>query len=151
MLFAGGAVASPAVRHAEGKAITTVVHAVTGGHAVGAVSAAQVNHAASALGISPKIVQAQLNMESGGDPSAVSPAGAQGVAQFMPGTWSGQGCAGSPFNVGDSLTCYVKYMKELLRQFGGNIRNALAAYNAGPGNLSAGYGYADSILSAARQ
>ena len=40
-------------------------------------------------------------------------------------------------------------MSTLLHQFGGNVRNALAAYNAGPGNLQGGYGYADSILAAA--
>jgi hypothetical protein len=42
-------------------------------------------------------------------------------------------------------------MNQLLAEEHGDVRNALAAYNAGPGNLSAGYGYADSILSLAGQ
>jgi murein DD-endopeptidase MepM/ murein hydrolase activator NlpD len=40
----------------------------------------------------------------------------------------------------------IKYFQKLLRQFGGDTRKALAAYNAGPGNISAGLGYADSVL-----
>ena len=42
-------------------------------------------------------------------------------------------------------------MNQLLAEEGGNVRDALAAYNAGPANKSAGYGYADSILSQAGQ
>lgn len=48
------------------------------------------------------------------------------------------------------MNCYVVYMRELIGSEG-SLRNALAAYNAGPGNLPAGYGYADTILSAAGQ
>ena len=107
--------------------------------------------AAGVIGISPAIVRAQLNMESGGQPGAVSSAGAEGPWQFEPGTWRGLGCAGSPFNVNDSTKCYAKYMYQLVQQFHGNVRDALAAYNAGPGNLQAGYGYADAILAAAGQ
>jgi hypothetical protein len=113
---------------------------------VGQVSAAQINQAAAQLGVPCWVVLAQITLESGGNPGAVSPAGAEGVAQFLPSTWAGTGCAGSPFNVADSMACYVKFMGQLLRQFGGNTRDALAAYNAGPGNIGAGMGYADSIL-----
>jgi hypothetical protein len=107
-----------------------------------------VNNAAAALGISPNIVAAQINMESGFNPNAISPAGAQGIAQFMPGTWQSEG-SGSPFNVADAFAAYTKYMKSLINQEGGSIQRALEAYNAGPGNLGAGAGYASSILSAA--
>ena len=108
-----------------------------------------INGAARNIGISCTVVRAQISEESGGDPSVTSPAGAQGVAQFMPGTWSGDNCKGSPFSVGDAMTCYVIQMRGDLRANGGNLRDALAAYNAGQGNLQAGLGYADTILSAA--
>jgi hypothetical protein len=109
-----------------------------------------VNSAASQLGIPVAVVAAQINTESGFNPNAQSPAGAQGIAQFEPGTWASYG-SGSPFNAIASFAAYVKYMSSLLRQENGNVRDALAAYNAGPGNLTAGYGYADSILSQAGQ
>jgi len=120
-------------------------------NAVGSVPGNLIDWAGGVIGVPPAVVSAQINEESGGDPSAVSPTGAQGVAQFEPGTWSGEGCAGSPYNVNDAMRCYAKYMYQLVQQFHGNVRDALAAYNAGPGNLSAGYGYADTILSASGQ
>lgn len=107
-----------------------------------------VTNAANQLGISPDIVAAQIQTESSWDPTVNSPAGAQGIAQFEPGTWAQYG-SGSPYNVSDAFAAYTKYMGALLTQFNGNVRDALAAYNAGPGNLSAGYGYADSILTLA--
>ena len=86
-------------------------------------------------------------MESGFNPRATSPTGAQGIAQFEPGTWKSQGIPGSPYDPNAALQGYVKLMGSLLNQYGGNVKNALAAYNAGPGNLPGGMGYANSILS----
>jgi len=109
-----------------------------------------VQSAAQGTGIPVPIVAAQINMESGFDPNAVSPTGAQGIAQFEPGTWASNAAKGSsPFDPNAALPAYEKLMGSLVTQYNGNIRNALAAYNAGPGNLAAGYGYADSILAAA--
>jgi hypothetical protein len=113
---------------------------------VGQVPGRLIDWAAGVVGIPAGVVAAQLNEESGGDPAAVSPTGAEGVAQFEPGTWQGLGCGGSPTNVNNAMTCYAKYMYQLVQQYHGNIRDALAAYNAGPGDLAAGYGYADTIL-----
>lgn len=110
--------------------------------------AAQVAAAAKTLGIPDAVVGEQIATESEFNPNAVSPAGAQGIAQFEPGTWATWG-HGSPFNADDAFAAYTAYMGSLLKQFGGNLRDALAAYNAGPGNLSAGYGYADGIISQA--
>lgn len=107
-----------------------------------------VDAAATALGIPASVVAAQINLESGFDPGAVSPAGAEGMAQFMPGTFASYG-VGSPFNPTDAMNAYTAYMRSLLNQFGGNLQDALAAYNAGPGNIGAGMGYANQILSAA--
>jgi hypothetical protein len=102
--------------------------------------------AAARTGLPASLVAAQINEESGFNPRATSPVGAQGIAQFMPGTWKSQGVPGSPYDPNAALQGYVKLMSALVRQQGGNVRNALAAYNAGPGNLPAGMGYADTIL-----
>lgn len=106
-----------------------------------------VDKAAKDTGLPRDIIAAQIQTESSWNPDAVSPAGAEGIAQFEPGTYASYGPkGGSPYNVADAFAAYTAYMKALLKQEGGSIRNALAAYNAGPGNLSAGYGYADSIM-----
>lgn len=109
----------------------------------------QVKWAAQQLRIPEAVVAAQLNLESGFNPQATSNAGAQGIAQFEPGTWRDLRCGGSPFNAGAAFKCYVTYMHQLLTMSHGNVRQALAAYNAGPQNIAAGYGYADVILNAA--
>lgn len=105
-----------------------------------------VNTASAHTGIPANVVAAQISQESGFNPRATSPTGAQGIAQFEPGTWKSQGVAGSPYDPNAALQGYIKLMGSLTHQYGGNLRNALAAYNAGPGNLQAGYGYADTIL-----
>ena len=71
--------------------------------------------------------------ESRFDPAAVSPAGAQGVAQFMPGTAAERGLA-DPFEATRALDESAAYLKELREKFG-NIGLAAAAYNAGPGRI----------------
>lgn len=106
-----------------------------------------VQHAADATGLPASVVAAQIDLESSFNPQAVSPAGAEGIAQFEPGTFSSYGPkGGSPFNVSDAFQAYTAYMSELLKQEGGSVRKALEAYNAGPGNLPAGAGYATTIL-----
>jgi len=64
----------------------------------------------------------------------------------MPDTWASLNIGGSPFDPDKAFQGYAKYMSQLLRDEHGNVRKALAAYNAGEGNLPAGYGYADKIL-----
>lgn len=107
-----------------------------------------VSTASQQTGLSSSIVAAQINMESGFDPNATSPTGAEGIAQFEPGTWKSYG-KGSAYDPNKALPAYIKMMNTLLAQYNGNVRDALAAYNAGSGNLSAGYGYADAILAKA--
>jgi hypothetical protein len=67
-------------------------------------------------------------------PDAISPAGAEGVAQFMPETASSRGLA-NPFEPVEALRESAAYLHELLQSFG-NLGLAAAAYNAGPGRLS---------------
>ena len=118
---------------------------------VGSVPGTLIDWAAGVIGIPSSVVSAQITLESGGKPNALSPTGAQGVAQFEPGTWQAEGCTGSPDNVNDGMKCYAKLMYQLVQQYHGNVRDALAAYNAGSQDISAGYGYADTILANAGQ
>ena len=108
-----------------------------------------VNQAAAATGLPAAVVAAQINEESGFQPGVNSGAGAEGIAQFLPSTFAAYG-KGSPYNVADAFAAYSNYMSALLKQEGGSIQKALAAYNAGPGNIGAGMGYANTILSAAK-
>jgi len=109
---------------------------------------ATIKRAANGVGLPYQICAAQAYVESGFNPKAVSPTGAQGFWQFEPGTFKSYG-KGSPFNVSDETGAYINFMNFLLRDTGKNVRNALAAYNAGPGNIPAGLGYADDILNLA--
>lgn len=81
--------------------------------------------------VSPALLAAQLMAESGFDPNAGSPAGAQGIAQFMPGTAAAYGLD-NPFDPVAAIDAQAHLMSDLLRQFG-SPELALAAYNAGPG------------------
>lgn len=107
-----------------------------------------VNEASQKTGIGYNYVACQINLESGFNPGAVSPAGAEGIAQFLPSTFASY-ASGSPFNVNDALNAYIGFMNSLLRWSGGNLYMALAAYNAGQGNWQAGEGYAQTIISCA--
>ena len=73
--------------------------------------------------------------ESRFDAQAVSPKGAAGIAQFMPATASWHGLA-DPFEPAEALRHSAAYLRELLDRFG-NLGLAAAAYNAGPGRVSA--------------
>jgi Transglycosylase SLT domain len=113
-----------------------------------------IKDAAQGTGLPISIVAAQNYVESGyGSNLGPSSAGAEGPWQFEPGTWGG--LTTKPFssanNWDDSTPVYVAYMNQLLKQEHGNVRDTLAAYNAGPGNKQAGYGYADRILGLAGQ
>ena len=91
--------------------------------------------AAMKWGVSAALLSAQLMAESGFDPSVVSSAGAQGIAQFMPGTAAAYGLR-DPFDPAQAIEAQAHLMSDLLRQFGGKPALALAAYNAGPGAVS---------------
>ena len=91
--------------------------------------------AASRHGVSATLLAAQLMAESGFDPGAVSPAGARGIAQFMPATAAAYGLR-DPFDPGAAIDAQARLMSDLLRQFG-SVPLALAAYNAGPGPVAA--------------
>jgi Transglycosylase SLT domain/D-alanyl-D-alanine carboxypeptidase len=90
--------------------------------------------AAQRWNVSATLLAAQLYAESNFNPFAVSPAGAQGIAQFMPGTAHGLELA-NPFDAEEAIDAQAHLMRDLLRRFGA-VPLALAAYNAGPGAVA---------------
>lgn len=87
--------------------------------------------AAQRAGIDPDIFVRQIQQESGFNPTAKSPAGAIGIAQFMPGTAAGMGI--DPTDPYAALDAAAKMDAQHLKQYGGDWSKVLAAYNAGPG------------------
>ena len=85
--------------------------------------------------VSAALLAGQLIAESGFNPFATSPAGAEGIAQFMPGTASSYGLA-DPFDPVEAIDAEAHLMSDLLHQFG-SPELALAAYNAGPAPVEA--------------
>ena len=89
--------------------------------------------ASKETGISTSIISSLLKAESGFNPNAQSPVGALGIAQFMPATAREMGI--NPLDVTQAIRGAAKYLKQNLDRFGGDINKALAAYNAGAGNV----------------
>jgi soluble lytic murein transglycosylase-like protein len=87
--------------------------------------------AASRWNVPAELLAAQLFAESNFNPFARSPAGALGIAQFMPGTARSYGLH-NPFDAASSIHAQAHLMHDLLVRFGSTAL-ALAAYNAGPG------------------
>lgn len=92
---------------------------------------AAMKRAGARHGVSAGLLAAQLMVESSFNPHAVSPAGAQGIAQFMPATARAYGLR-DPFDPDAAIDAQASLMSDLLREFGSPAL-ALAAYNAGPG------------------
>jgi soluble lytic murein transglycosylase-like protein len=90
--------------------------------------------AAQRWNVGAALLSAQLYAESNFNPFARSPAGAQGIAQFMPGTAEAIGLS-NPFDAEEAIDAQAHLMRDLLGRFG-SVPLALAAYNAGPGAVA---------------
>jgi hypothetical protein len=97
--------------------------------------APMVARASQRWGVGAALLAAQLYAESNFNPNAVSSAGAQGIAQFMPGTARTYGLK-DPFDPAAAIDAQAHLMHDLLAQLG-SVPLALAAYNAGAGRVKA--------------
>jgi soluble lytic murein transglycosylase-like protein len=100
---------------------------------------AAVTEAAATFRVPEPWIRAVIAAESGGDPQAVSRAGAMGLMQLMPGTWRELrlrlGLGPDPHDVRDNVLAGTAYLREMFDRFG--APGFLAAYNAGPARYAA--------------
>jgi hypothetical protein len=100
----------------------------------GAKIEAIIQKVAGALGLDPALIKAVVKTESNFNQTAVSKAGAKGLMQLMPKTAKEMGVS-DPFNPLENIWGGARYLKSMLDRHNGNLNQALAAYNWGPGNL----------------
>lgn len=93
-----------------------------------------IQKAAAKYSLPPGLIRAVIRAESNFQVDAVSRAGARGLMQLMPATARELGVTDS-FDINQNIDGGAKYLRRMLDQFGGNVRKALAAYNAGPGTV----------------
>lgn len=136
----GGAHASPASLLST----TSALHGAAVSSGVAKWEALMAEASSAHPHVPTALLAAVMTKESGGNASAVSSAGAEGLMQLMPGTAAGLGVR-NPLNARENVFGGAKLLEQLLGQYHGNLHSALEAYNAGPGNLSAGAGYATEV------
>jgi soluble lytic murein transglycosylase-like protein len=92
------------------------------------------SEAARAEDVSVDLVRAVMRRESGFRPCAVSARGAQGLMQLMPATAADLRVS-DPFDARQNVAAGVRFLKQLIDKYGGDLERALGAYNAGPGRV----------------
>jgi len=93
-----------------------------------------IQKAASKYNLSPGFIKGVIRAESNFQVDAVSRAGAQGLMQLMPATAKELGVT-KPFDIDQNIDGGSRYLRKMLDSFGGDVKLALAAYNAGPGTV----------------
>ena len=93
-----------------------------------------IKQAAEETKLQPALIHSVIKAESGGDPYAVSDAGAKGLMQLADSTARDMGVQ-NPFDPKANVLGGAKYLRSLIDKYKGNLRLALAAYNAGPGTV----------------
>jgi peptidoglycan DL-endopeptidase CwlO len=126
-------VGNPAVIRRVLPAQTASTLAPSGSALAGVPYADLFSRAANRHGVDASLLAAVAKQESNFNSSAVSPAGAQGLMQFMPATAAGLGV--DPLDPSSAIDGAAKYLSQLTKQFG-STDLALAAYNAGPGTVT---------------
>ncbi len=96
---------------------------------------ASIRKAATKYNLPPALLQAVVKAESNYQVRAVSPAGAQGLMQLMPGTARELG-VNDPFDIQQNINGGAQYLRSMLTRFNGDLKQALSAYNAGPGTVA---------------
>jgi soluble lytic murein transglycosylase-like protein len=141
LVFAGIALALPhtakpkplawfAAPHTSGPRVTTSIDSVDALPPARAYDSL-IREAGERYRVDPALIQSVMHAESGFDPSVVSRAGAMGLMQLMPEVAEAFGVE-HPFDPRENIMAGARLLRELLDQYGGDVRLAVASYNAGP-------------------
>lgn len=101
-----------------------------------------INYYSRKKGVPASLIRSVIKAESDFKPDAISPKGAMGLMQLMPETAMGLGVE-NPFNPEENIRGGVSHLKSLLDNYKGDYKLALAAYNAGSGNVDKAGGVPD--------